>query len=242
MKLDILAFGVHPDDIELGCAGTILASIRDGKKVGIVDLTCGELGTRGSGELRLIESANAAKLMGVSVRDNLMMADGFFMNDETNKRKIIEAIRKYRPEIILCNAPDDRHPDHGRSAKLVADAAFLSGLRKIETTVDGVQQEAWRPAYVFHYIQDRYIQPSFVIDISKFMQQKMEAVLCYTSQFHNPGLDEPQTYISSPQFLETVKARAMMLGKRIGVQYAEGFISEKIIGFDNFDSIIKNVT
>jgi bacillithiol biosynthesis deacetylase BshB1 len=190
----------------------------------------------------LVESANAAKLLGVSVRENLMMADGFFVNDEINKRKIIESIRKYQPEIIFCNAPDDRHPDHGRSAKLVADAAFLSGLRKIETTVDGIQQEAWRPAYVFHYIQDRYIQPSFVIDISDYMIKKMEAVLCYTSQFHNPGLDEPQTYISSPQFLETVKARAMMLGKRIGVAYAEGFISEKIIGFNNFDAIIKNVT
>jgi bacillithiol biosynthesis deacetylase BshB1 len=242
MKLDIIAFGVHPDDIELGCAGTILSSIQHGKKVGIVDLTCGELGTRGSGELRLIESTNAAKMLGVSVRENLMMADGFFVNDETNKRKIIEAIRKYQPEIILCNAPDDRHPDHGRSAKLVSDAAFLSGLRKIETEVEGIKQPAWRPAYVFHYIQDRYIQPSFVIDISAFMNKKMEAVLCYTSQFHNPELNEPQTYISSPQFLDTVKARAMMLGKRIGVEYAEGFISEKIIGFTNFNSIIKNVT
>lgn len=242
MKLDIIAFGVHPDDVELGCSGTILASIQDGKKVGIVDLTCGELGTRGSGELRLIESDNAAKVLGVSVRENLKMADGFFVNDETSKRKIIEAIRKYQPEIILCNAPDDRHPDHGRSANLVADAAFLSGLRKIETVVDGVKQEAWRPTYVFHYMQDRYIQPSFMIDISSFMNKKMEAILCYTSQFHNPELDEPQTYISSLQFLETVKARAMMLGKRIGVEYAEGFISEKIIGFPNFDAIIKNVT
>ena len=180
--------------------------------------------------------------MGVSARENLRMADGFFMNDETNKRKVIEVIRKYRPEIILCNAPDDRHPDHGRSAKLVADAAFLSGLRKIETTLEGIPQEAWRPNYVFHYIQDRYIHPSFVIDISDYMQKKMESVYCYTSQFHNPSLDEPQTYISSPQFLETVKARAMMLGKRIGVQYAEGFISEKIIGFNNFDAIIQNIT
>jgi bacillithiol biosynthesis deacetylase BshB1 len=242
MKLDILTFGVHPDDVELGCAGTILASIAEGKKVGIVDLTKGELGTRGTAETRMIESANAAKLLGVSVRENLGMADGFFQNDEAHKRKIIEVLRKYQPEIIFCNAPDDRHPDHGRSAKLVADAAFLSGLRKIETKLEGKMQEAWRPTYVFHYIQDRFIQPSFVIDISAYMATKMEAVLCYTTQFHNPDLQEPQTYISSPQFLETVKARAMMLGKRIGVEYAEGFISEKLIGLKSFDAIIKNLT
>ena len=226
MKLNILAFGVHPDDVELGCAGSILASVAEGKKVGIIDLTRGELGTRGNAETRVIESNNAAKLLGVSVRDNLGMADGFFQDDETNKRKIIESIRKYRPEVIFCNAPDDRHPDHGRSAKLVADAAFLAGLRKIKTDDNGKHQEAWRPSYVFHYIQDRFIQPSFVIDISAHMNKKMESVLCYGSQFFNPENEEPQTYISSPQFLETVKARAMMLGKRIGVEYAEGFISE----------------
>lgn len=242
MKLDILAFGVHPDDVELGCSGSILVSIAEGKKVGIVDLTRGELGTRGNAETRDIEAANAAKLLGVAVRENLGMADGFFQNDETNKRKIIQVIRKYQPEFIFCNAPDDRHPDHGRSAKLVADAAFLSGLRKIITEHDGKYQEAWRPSYVFHYIQDRFIQPSFVIDISAHIEKKMEAILCYTTQFHNPDLNEPQTYISSAQFLETVKARAMMLGKRIGVEYAEGFISEKLIGFQSFDAIIKNVT
>ena len=226
----------------MGCAGTILASIEEGKKVGIVDLTKGELGTRGNAETRMIESANAAKLLGVSVRENLGMADGFFQNDEINKRKIIEVLRKYQPEIIFCNAPDDRHPDHGRSAKLVADAAFLAGLRKIRTDDDGKHQEPWRPSYVFHYIQDRFIQPSFVIDISPYMTKKMESVLCYATQFHNQDLQEPQTYISSPQFLETVKARAMMLGKRIGVDYAEGFISEKLIGLKSFDAIIKNVT
>ncbi len=242
MKLNILAFGVHPDDVELGCAGSILASVAEGKKVGIIDLTRGELGTRGNAETRVIESNNAAKLLGVSVRDNLGMADGFFQDDETNKRKIIESIRKYRPEVIFCNAPDDRHPDHGRSAKLVADAAFLAGLRKIKTDDNGKHQEAWRPSYVFHYIQDRFIQPSFVIDISAHMNKKMESVLCYGSQFFNPENEEPQTYISSPQFLETVKARAMMLGKRIGVEYAEGFISEKLIGLNSFDAIIKNVT
>jgi bacillithiol biosynthesis deacetylase BshB1 len=242
MKLDILAFGVHPDDVELGCSGTIIRAIADGKKIGVVDLTQGELGTRGTAETRKTEATHAAILMGVPVRENLQMADGFFTNDETNKRKIITAIRKYQPDIILCNAPDDRHPDHGRSSKLVADAAFLSGLRKIEIGQDGKKLEAWRPAYVFHYIQDRYIPPTFVIDITDQMDQKMKVIGCYTTQFHNPGLDEPQTYISSPQFLETVKARAMMLGKRIGVSYAEGFISEKLVGLPNFDAIIKNVT
>ncbi|MEY4053346.1 MAG: bacillithiol biosynthesis deacetylase BshB1 [Bacteroidota bacterium] len=242
MKLDILAFGVHPDDVELGCAGTIMASIDQGKKVGIVDLTRGELGTRGTPTTRTQEAAAAAKIMGVQVRENLDMADGFFVNDEAHQRKIIALIRKYQPEIILANAPEDRHPDHGRSAKLVSDAAFLSGLRKVETIHEGISQTAWRPAYTFHYIQDRFIQPSFVIDITAYMERKMEAVLAYGTQFTNADTSEPQTYISSPQFLETVKARALMLGKRIGVGYAEGYITEKIIGFSNFDAIIKHTT
>lgn len=242
MKLDILAFGVHPDDVELGCAGTIMAAIDQGKKVGIVDLTRGELGTRGTPTTRTQEAAAAAKIMGVDVRENLDMADGFFVNDEAHQRKIIALIRKYQPDIILANAPEDRHPDHGRSAKLVSDAAFLSGLRKIETIYEGVTQKAWRPAYTFHYIQDRFIQPSFVIDITAYMERKMEAVLAYGTQFTNADTSEPQTYISSPQFLETVKARALMLGKRIGVGYAEGYITEKIIGFSNFDAIIKHTT
>ncbi|MEK0414476.1 MAG: hypothetical protein RL070_1964 [Bacteroidota bacterium] len=242
MKLDILAFGVHPDDVELGCAGTIMAAIDQGKKVGIVDLTRGELGTRGTPTTRTQEAAAAAKIMGVDVRENLDMADGFFTNDEAHQRKIIALIRKYQPDIILANAPEDRHPDHGRSAKLVSDAAFLSGLRKIETIHEGVTQNAWRPAYTFHYIQDRFIQPSFVIDITAYMERKMEAVLAYGTQFTNADTSEPQTYISSPQFLETVKARALMLGKRIGVGYAEGYITEKIIGFSNFDAIIKHTT
>jgi bacillithiol biosynthesis deacetylase BshB1 len=242
MKLDILAFGVHPDDVELGCAGTIMAAIDQGKKVGIVDLTRGELGTRGSPTTRTQEAAAAAKIMGVDIRENLDMADGFFANDEAHQRKIIALIRKYQPDIILANAPEDRHPDHGRSAKLVSDAAFLSGLRKIETIHDGVAQNAWRPAYTFHYIQDRFIQPSFVIDITAYMERKIEAVLAYGTQFNSADTSEPQTYISSPQFLETVKARALMLGKRIGVGYAEGYITEKIIGFSNFDAIIKHTT
>ncbi len=242
MKLDILAFGVHPDDVELGCSGTIINAIAEGKKVGIIDLTQGELGTRGTIETRYAEATAAAKVMGVSARENLKMDDGFFKHDKKNIREVIRSIRKYQPEIILCNAPEDRHPDHGRSAKLVAEAAFLSGLRKIETKEDGKMQAAWRPTYVFHYIQDRFLQPSFVIDITESFEKKMEAILCYKTQFNSPGTDEPQTYISSPQFMETVKARALMLGKRIGVQYAEGFLSEKVIGLKSFDAFIQNVT
>jgi bacillithiol biosynthesis deacetylase BshB1 len=228
--------------VELGCAGTLLAAIEEGKSVGILDLTRGELGTRGTVETRKVEARNAADILGVQVRENLGMADGFFQNDEAHQRLLISAIRKYQPDIILANAPEDRHPDHGRSAKLISDAAFLSGLRKIETQIEGVTQEAWRPAYVFHYIQDRFIQPSFVIDISKHMEKKIESVLAYTTQFYNPDLNEPQTYISSPQFIESVKARAMMLGKRIGVEYAEGYISEKMIGIKSLDNIIQLAT
>jgi N-acetylglucosamine malate deacetylase 1 len=241
-KLDVLAFGVHPDDVELGCSGTILACIAEGKKVGIVDLTRGELGTRGTVETRKIEAANAAKVLGVQIRENLGMADAFFQNDEKHQRQVVEVIRKYQPEIILCNAPEDRHPDHGRSSKLVADAAFFSGLRKIITQAEGEEQEAWRPKYVFHYLQDRFLQPDFVVDISAYIDRKIEAVLAYTTQFHNPNLNEPQTYISSPEFLETVKARAMMLGKRIGVKFAEGYISEKMVGIRSFDAFIQHTT
>lgn len=241
-KLDILAFGVHPDDVELGCSGTILASVAEGKKVGIVDLTLGELGTRGSAEIRRAEAADAAKVLQAAVRENLEMADGFFQNDEKHQRKVIEVIRKYRPEIVLCNAIEDRHPDHGRSAQLVEDAAFLSGLRKIETLAKGEKQEAWRPKYVFHYLQDRFLQPDFIFDVSDFFDKKLESVMCYKTQFFNPDLDEPQTYISSPSFFESVKARAMMLGKRIGVRYAEGYITKKMIGVNTFDSFIQHTT
>jgi bacillithiol biosynthesis deacetylase BshB1 len=244
MKLDILAFGVHPDDVELGCSGTLLAAIAEGKKVGIIDLTRGELGTRGTAETRKEEAAKAAEILGVHTRGNLGMADGFFQNDETNLRKVIAAIRKYQPDIILANAFEDRHPDHGRSARLVADAAFLCGLRKIETDENGKSQEPWKPSYVFHYIQDRFIVPSFVVDITAHFDKKMESVLAYSTQFFNPGATdaEPQTYISSNQFLETVKARALMLGKRIGVAYAEGYYTEKTIGIRSFDSIIQQIT
>ena len=241
-KFDILAFGVHPDDVELGCSGTILASVAEGKKVGIIDLTRGELGTRGSAEIRRQEAANAAKVLQVTARENLEMADGFFQNDETHQLKIIEVIRKYRPEIILCNSTEDRHPDHGRSAQLVEAAAFLSGLRKIGTSYQGGKQQEWRPKYVFHYLQDRFLQPDFVFDISDFIEDKLKSVLCYKTQFYNPDLDEPETYISSPDFFDAVKARAMMLGKRIGVKYAEGYITKKMVGIKSFDSLIQYST
>ena len=242
MKVDILAFGVHPDDVELGCSGTLIASARAGKKVAVVDLTGGELGTRGTVETRKTEAADAAKVMLLAARENLQMADGFFQNDETNIRKVITVIRKYQPEIVLCNAPEDRHPDHGRSSKLVSDAAFLSGLRKIETHYNNELQEHWRPTYVFHYIQDRYLKPDFVFDISDCFEQKIESVLCYKTQFNTLDESEPATYISNPDFLETIKGRALMLGKRIGVKYAEGYLSAKTPGINSFDAFIQQVT
>ena len=242
MKLDILAFGVHPDDVELSCSGVLLTEKLLGKKTGIVDLTQGELGTRGTAETRKQEATASAKILQVDVRENLGLADGFFKNDEEHQRKVIAAIRKYRPEIILCNAPEDRHPDHGRSAALVEDAAFLAGLRKIETLQDGVLQEPWKPKYVFNYIQDRYLQPDFVIDISSVINQKIESIKAFSTQFYNPDLNEPPTYISTPDFLDSVIYRSKMMGKMIGVAYAEGFVSKKIIGFNSFNALIANVT
>jgi len=242
MKLDILAFGVHPDDVELSCAGVLLVEKLNGKKTGIIDLTQGELGTRGTAATRKQEAANAAKILQADVRENLEMADGFFKNDEAHQRKIIVALRKYQPEIVLCNAPSDRHPDHGRSARLVADAAFLSGLKKIETAINGVPQDSWRPKYVFNYIQDKLLTPDFVIDISEVFDKKLEAIKAYTTQFHNTESNEPQTYISTPDFLDSVVYRHKWFGKMIGVKYAEGFITEKMTGFKNFDAFIKKDT
>ena len=242
MKLDVMAIGAHPDDAELSCAGVLLVEKKNGKKTGIIDLTQGELGTRGTAETRKEEAAAAAKILGLDIRENLGLRDGFFQNSEADQLKVIEAIRRYRPEVILCNAPEDRHPDHGRSAKLVSDACFLSGLRKVETFSDGRQQEAWRPKYVLHYIQDRFLQPNFVIDISDVMETKLESVKAYGTQFHNPGLNEPQTYISTPDFLESIIYRSKMMGKMIGVKYAEGFISEKMIGLPSLDVLIKENT
>jgi N-acetylglucosamine malate deacetylase 1 len=242
MKLDVLAIGVHPDDVELSCSGVLLVEKKNGKKTGIIDLTQGELGTRGTIETRYTEAANAAKILGIDVRENLKMADGFFENNELNQRKIVTVLRQYQPEVVLCNAPMDRHPDHGRSAKLVADAAFLSGLQKIETTHNGEKQLAWRPKYVLNYIQDRFLKPDFVIDITDVFDKKIESIKAYTTQFHTPGEDGPQTYISTPDFLDSVIYRHKWFGKMIGVKYAEGFISEKTIGFKNFDAIIKENT
>jgi bacillithiol biosynthesis deacetylase BshB1 len=241
-KLDILAFGAHPDDVELGCAGAILAAVAEGKKVGIIDLTKGELGTRGTVAIRLNEAQEASKVLGVSIRENLGMADGFFKNDQEHQLPIIECIRRFQPTIVLCNAPEDRHPDHGRAASLVADACFFAGLSKIKTTHNGVEQHAWRPANVFHYIQSRNLTPSFVLDISAHMDKKMASILAHASQFYDPNSKEPSTFISGNSFLEFVKGRAKELGQQIGVDYAEGFISNKLIGVKSFDGIIQNKT
>ena len=243
MKIDILAFGAHPDDVELSCAGALLVEKNNGKKTGIIDLTKGELGTRGTAETRKTEAASAAKILQVDVRENLEMADGFFVNDSAHQIKIIEVLRKYQPEIIFCNAPHDRHPDHGKGEKLVSDAAFLSGLRKIETKdSNGLRQEPWRPKYVLQYIQDRFIQPNFVIDVTDVFEQKLESIKAYGTQFHNPALQEPQTYISTPDFLESVIYRSKMMGKMIGVKYGEGFISEKMIGLKSVNDLIQENT
>lgn len=241
-KLDILAFGVHPDDVELGCAGTLLSAVAEGKNVGIVDLTQGELGTRGTAAVRSEEASLAGKIIGVRIRENLSMSDGFFQNNQENQMAIIQVIRKYQPAIVLCNAPEDRHPDHGRAAKLVADAAFLSGLIKIQTSFEGIPQNPWRPKQVFHYIQSRNLIPNFVVDISPFIDKKMESILAFNSQFYDPNSKEPATFISSNSFLEFVKGRAKEFGQQIGVAYAEGFITEKLIGIRSFDSIIQETT
>lgn len=244
MKLDVLAFGVHPDDVELSCSGVLIMEKRRGKKTGIVDLTRGELGTRGSAEIRHKEAMDSAKILEVDVRENLEMADGFFENDVDNKMKVIRAIRQFQPEIILCNAIDDRHPDHGRAARLVSDAAFLSGLVKIKTQWQGQQQQQWRPDYVLHYLQDYYYTPSFVVDISDAIDQKVEAIKCFSSQFYSKAYnsDEPQTYISSEGFLNGIIAKSAEFGKIIGVKHAEAFASKKLVGLKNLDSLVLNVT
>ncbi len=237
MKLDILAFGAHPDDVELGCSGTIAKEVSLGKKVGIIDLTRGELGTRGSVEIRNSESAKASENLGVSVRENLDMRDGFFINDEAHQLKIIEILRKYRPEIVLCNAITDRHIDHGKGSKLVSDACFLSGLIKIETELNGEKQQAWRPKVVYHYIQWQNITPDFVVDISGFLDKKMESVLAYGSQFYDPNSKEPVTPITSKTFLDSVKYRAEDLGRLVGVAYAEGFTTERYLAVNSLGDL-----
>lgn len=238
MKIDVLAIGAHPDDVELGCGGTIAKLISEGKKIAIVDLTRGELGTRGTDETRALEAAEAAAILGISVRENLQMKDGFLQNSEEYQLRIVKMIRKYKPEIVFCNAIDDRHPDHAKAAKLVSDACFLSGLIKIETDLDGEKQKAWRPKQVFHYIQWKNIEPDFVVDISGFLDKKIEACLAYKTQFYDPKSSEPMTPIATKDFLESLTYRAQDLGRLSGVDFAEGFTSEKTIAIKNFEGII----
>ena len=238
MKLDILAFGAHPDDVELGCAGTLLKEVSLGKKVGIVDLTRGELGTRGSATIRDQEAAAAAKILGVSIRENLGMRDGFFVNDEVHQREIIKMVRKYRPEIVLCNAVDDRHIDHGKGSKLVSDACFLSGLVKIETSHEGEVQAAWRPKLVYHYTQWKNTEPDFVVDITGFTDLKIASILAYSSQFYDPNSKEPESPISSKNFLESLNYRSRDLGRLVGVDYAEGFTVERYLAVNSLGDLI----
>jgi bacillithiol biosynthesis deacetylase BshB1 len=238
IKLDILAFGAHPDDIELGCGATIAKEISLGKSVGMIDLTRGELGTRGSAEIRDTEAENAAKILNVAVRENLSFRDGFFKNNEKHQLEIIRVIRKYKPEIVLCNAIDDRHIDHGKGSKLVSDSCFLSGLLKIETSLNGTIQEPWRPKVVYHYIQWKNIEPDFVVDISGFLDTKLKAIMAYDSQFYNPNTSEPETPITSKNFLDSVKYRAQDLGRLIGTDYGEGFTVERYLAVNSLDNLI----
>ncbi|MCB9260874.1 MAG: bacillithiol biosynthesis deacetylase BshB1 [Flavobacteriales bacterium] len=228
-KLDILAFAAHPDDAELACSGTLLKHVKQGKKVGVVDLTQGDLGTRGTVDIRMKEAEDSAKILGLTVRENLKMPDGFFEETNENLLKIISAIRKYKPEIVLANAVEDRHPDHGRGGKIVSRACFLSGLRRIETRADGEIQQPWRPKNVYHYIQFRYIKPDFVVDISGEWEQKVAAIKAFKSQFYNPESDEPATLIASENFMRYIEARALEMGSVGEVKYGEGFTVERPI-------------
>ena len=232
-KLDILVIAAHPDDAELGCSGTIAAHIAKGYKVGIVDLTHGEMGTRGTPEIRLQESDEAARILGLSARENLGFKDIYFKDDEAHQLELIKVIRKYQPEIVLANAITDRHPDHGKGSSLASNACFMSGLRKIETELDGVAQQAWRPKFVYHYIQNNYIQPDFIVDISAHWDTKVASIMAFKSQFYDPSSQEPSSFISSPEFLPFVESRSREFGHRIMVKYGEGFTVERFIGVDN---------
>lgn len=233
MKLDILAIGVHPDDVELSCAGTLLHHIQMGKKVGILDLTAGELGTRGSAEIRMKEAEAASRMMGAAVRVNLGMADGFFEYDKENLLEIIEIIRLFQPDIILTNTISDRHPDHGRAAKLTADACFYSGLIKIETQWEDEVQAPWRPKAVYHYVQDYYLEPDFVVDITPYVEKKIEIIQCYKTQFYDPDSKENNTPISTKSFMELVTGKAQLLGRPAGFEYAEAFTKTRTVGVKN---------
>lgn len=238
MKLDILAFAAHPDDIELACSGTLIKHIKNRSKVGIIDLTEGELGSRGNREIRYQEAEAASKIIGNSIRENLNLGDGFFEQSKDSLIRVIEMIRKYQPEIVLCNAISDRHPDHGRGSELVKRAAFLSGLAKIRTEIEGKTQEKWRPKQVFHYIQDEYIQPDFVIDITEEMPAKMDSILAYSSQFYNPESKEPQTPISSKEFIDFLEGRARQFGRIIGTKFGEGFTSSNALKVQSLSDIL----
>jgi len=238
MKLDILAFGAHPDDVELGCGATLAKEIALGKKVGIIDLTRGELGSRGSAELRDKEANKAKGILGVHVRENLAFSDGFFLNDKEHQLEIIKILRKYQPEIVLCNAIDDRHIDHPKGSKLVSDACFLSGLLKIETELNGEKQDKWRPKLVYHYIQWKTIEPDFVVDVTDYMNVKVEAVKAYSSQFYDPKSNEVETPITSKNFIDSIMYRAQDLGRLIGVDAAEGFTVERYVGVNSLNDLI----
>lgn len=238
MKLDILAFGAHPDDVELSCGATIAKEISLGKKVGIIDLTRGELGTRGTADLRDKEAADAAKILGVQVRENLRFRDGFFVNDEKHQLEIIKMLRKYRPEIVLCNAIDDRHIDHGKGSKLVSDACFLSGLIKIETEHEGEKQQPWRPKVVYHYIQWKNIVPDFVVDVTGFMDVKVQSLMAYSSQFYDPKSTEPVTPIATKNFKDSIMYRAADLGRLINSEYAEGYTAERYVAVNSLGDLI----
>ncbi|SEJ47401.1 bacillithiol biosynthesis deacetylase BshB1 [Cyclobacterium xiamenense] len=238
MKLDILAIAAHPDDVELSCSGTLAAHVAKGYKVGILDLTQGEMGTRGTPELRLQEAGKAGELLNVSVRENLGFRDVFFADDEEHQVAIARVLRAYRPEIVLANAVSDRHPDHGKGGSLASHACFVSGLRKLETEKDGKPQEAWRPKYVYHYIQNNYIEPDLVVDISDHWQVKINSILAFQSQFYNPDSREPESFISRPDFLDFIEARSREMGHKINVKYGEGFTVERVPGIrDLFDLV-----
>ncbi|MEM0517293.1 MULTISPECIES: bacillithiol biosynthesis deacetylase BshB1 [Aequorivita] len=227
MKIDILAIGAHPDDVELGCSATLAKEISAGKTVGILDLTRGELGTRGTAEIRDSEAEAAAKILGVKFRHNLEFSDGFLVNNAASQLEIIKIIRKYQPEMVLCNAIDDRHTDHAKASKMASDACFLSGLQKIETIYESNHQKAWRPKYVYHYIQWKNIEPDFVVDVTGFLDKKLETVFAYKSQFHQKEANEPETPITSTNFRDSITYRAQDLGRLIGTEYAEGFTTER---------------
>lgn len=238
MKLDILVLSSHPDDAELGCGGTMAAHSAKGYQVGVIDLTRGELGTRGSAEIREEEAKNASKILGLAVRENLGFKDGFFCNDEVHQLEIIKKIRKYKPEIIIANAPHDRHPDHGKAAELCYTASFLSGLPKVKTTDEQLEQAAWRPRHFYHFIQSNFISPDFIVDVSDYWEIKMKSVMAYATQFYNPESKEPETFISSEGFIKLIESRGREFGYAVGVKYGEGFLSKKIPAVNDLFNMI----